>query len=135
MKRPLEAVVVAAQLVTVEEPHDETLDSSLTPSAGVVPSGVETRVVEPVQVLSVVPMDVMQVLRSKISDLPSGLGALAPRFVASEVKETNRPEFAIDGWELAALPEVDPSGVETRYVAGVQVLVLVDVDMSQVSWM
>ena len=56
MKRPLytvppvQAVVV---MVVVSLPQDEMDDCALAPSAGVVPSGVETRVVTGVQVSSV----------------------------------------------------------------------------------
>lgn len=131
IKRPLEELVVEPQLA-VELPQLEMLDSLLAPSAGVIPSGVDTKVVKPTQVLSVSPMLVTQVLRSKISEAPRGLGAVAPRFVARDVKETNRPVFEIDGFELAPLPCVAPSGVETSIVVGTQVLVFVAVEMSQV---
>ena len=116
-----------------DEPQFEMLDSSLAPSAGVAPSGVEARVVIGTQVFVVEVIVVTQVLRSKISEAPDGFGAVAPRFEASDVKETKRPESDIDGFELAPLPDVEPSGVETRKVVGTQVPVFVAVDILQVS--
>ena len=91
----------------------EIEDSELAPSAGVTPSGVEISVVLAVQVLST------QVLRWKISCAPLGFGAVAPRFDAVDVNETNNPVFDIEGFELAPLPGVTPSGVDTKKVVGV----------------
>jgi hypothetical protein len=125
--------VVELQFEVPDEPQFEMLDSPLAPSAGVVPSGVETRVVSVAQVLVEEEIVVMHVRRSKTSEVPSGFCAVAPRFEASDVKETKRPELDIDGFELAPLPAVDVSGVETRYVVGTQVLVVVAVEMLQVS--
>lgn len=61
----------------------------LAPFADVAPpSGVETRLVSETQLLSTVPMVVTQVARSKTSAAAFGLGAVAPRFVAVDEKET-----------------------------------------------
>jgi hypothetical protein len=97
-------------------------ESVLDPSAGVVPSGVEIISVSGAQELSMVPMVVTHVLRSKISDAPEGLGAVAPRLVAAEVKETYNPRSEIEGRELGALPGVVPSADDTKYVSGAQEL-------------
>jgi len=111
----------------------EILDSPLVPSAGVVPSGVEIRVVTGTQVFPTVPIEVTQVLRSKTSDAPEGLGAVDPRLVATEVNEIKRPVSPMEGLELAPLAWVTPSGAaETKKVSGTQVLVVVDVDILQV---
>ena len=64
--------------------------------------------------LSMLPIVVTHVLRSKISEAPDGLGAVAPKFVAVEVKETKRPKSEIEGCELGELPGVVPSAEETR---------------------
>lgn len=66
------------------------------------------------QLLTLDPIVVTQVERSKISWAPFGFGAVAPRFVAVDAKETYRPVFEIAGSELGLLPGVIPSGVETR---------------------
>ena len=115
-KRPLKAVldVQATEVLVVVLPQEATVDCPLAPSAGVVPSGVETRVVRGVQTLVVVLIVVMQVLRSKISCEDAGFGAVAPRFDAVEVKVTKSPSTEIAGFELGPLPPVTPSGVETR---------------------
>ena len=136
-KRPLDAVVVVLQFAVepLDPPQFEMLDWSLAPSAGVVPSCVETRVVTGTQVLVVEESVVTQVERSKISEAPDGLGAVAPKFVASEVKETKSPELLMEGLELAPFPAVEVSGDETKNVVGMQVLVEVAVDMLQVSRM
>src|SRR5580693_4541526 len=123
-KRPLNTVPPAqavVPVVTVSLPQDETDDWSLAPSAGFVPSGVEISIVTGVQVLSVLLMVVTHVLRSKISELPFGFGAVEPKFAAVEVKETNNPCSEIDGFELTPFPKVAPSGVDTRYVVGTHV--------------
>ena len=72
------------------------------------------RFVTGMQLLLIVPMVVTQVARSKISSAPSGLGAVEPRFVAVDEKETYRPVFEIAGSELGPSPGVTPSGVDTR---------------------
>ena len=100
----------------MNRPVLEIDDSELAPSAGVTPSGVDTRVVLGVQVFA------MQVLRSKISCAPSGFGAVAPKFVAADVNETNVPFSVTAGWELAPLPGVVPSGVDIKKVVGVHVV-------------
>lgn len=46
------------------------------------------RFVTGTQLLLIVPMVVTQVARSKISWAPPGLGAVGPRFVAVDEKET-----------------------------------------------
>jgi hypothetical protein len=122
-------------VVVVSLPQDEMEDCTLAPSAGVVPSGVEIKVVTGVQVLVELVMVVIHVLRSKISDVPAGFGAVAPRFVAVEVNEINNPSTEIAGLELGPLPNVTLSGVETRYVVGTQVpgFVVTIVAMRQVS--
>lgn len=141
MNLPLNSAeeVQTAVVVTVALPQEEMDDWILAPSAGVVPSGVEINVVTGVQVLSVLAMVVIQVLRSKISDGPGGGVDSVPlmRFVAVEVNEINNPSTEIEGFELAALPNVAPSGVETRYVVGTQVpgLVVTIVAILQVSRM
>lgn len=120
-KRPLNTlplVQAVVPVVTVSLPHDETDDCMLAPSAGVVPSGVEINVVTGVQVLAVLLIVVTHVLLSKISELPLEFGAVEPKFVAVDVNETNNPSSEMDGLELGPLPNVAPSGVETRYVVG-----------------
>src|SRR5580704_14223555 len=139
-KRPLATVVSVHTLLTVVVtlPQAESVDCPLGPSAGVVPSGVETRVVTETQVLVVLVIVVMQVPRSKTSAKPLGFGAVEPRFVAAEVNETKSPCSEMAGFELAPLPEVTPSGVETRKVVGTEVVVGATVTigaMSQVSRM
>jgi hypothetical protein len=84
---------------------------------------VETRFVNGVHEFVVLPIVVTQVDRTKISCDPDGLGAVAPRFVAEDVKDTYRPVFDMDGFELGAFPGVVPSAVETRYVFGEHVYV------------
>jgi hypothetical protein len=86
----------------------EIEDSELAPSAGVTPSGVDIRVVFAVH------SSVKHVLRSKISSAPFELGAVAPKFVATDVNETYNPLEAVEGFELAPLPGVVPSGVDIR---------------------
>ena len=115
-KRPFAIVVsVHAELTTVVTlPQAESVDSKLGPSAGVVPSGVEISVVTCTQVLVVLVIVVTQVPRSNISDWPLGFGAVDPRFEEVEVKETKSPSSEIEGLELSPLPNVTPSGVETR---------------------
>lgn len=88
-------------------------DSALAPSAGVTPSGVEIRLVLAVQVFST------QELRWKISSAPLGFGAVAPKFDAIDVNETNDPEADIEGFELTPFPGVIPSGVDIKKVVGV----------------
>ena len=95
MLSELQVTVVLAQV--------DMLDSPLAPSAGVVPSGVEIKVVNGRQVFPTTLMVVTQVLRSKTSEAPRGLGAVEPKFVATEVNETKRPESAIEGFELGPL--------------------------------
>src|SRR5580692_8280668 len=123
--RPFATVVEvhALLMVVVTLPQAESVDCTLGPSAGVVPSGVEISVVTPTQVLVVLVIVVTQVPRSKISDWALGFGAVDPRFVAVEVKETKSPSSEMEGLELSPLPNVTPSGVETRYVAGTQLFV------------
>ena len=118
-KRPLNTappVQAVVPVVTVSLPQDETDDWSLTLSAGVVPSGVETSVVTGVQALSVLAIVVTQVLRSKISGAPLRLELEFgdSRFLAVDVKVTNNPSSEIDGLELGPFPNVALSGVETR---------------------
>ena len=115
---PVQAVV---DVVVVSLPQDDTDDCMLAPSAGVVPSGVEINIVTGVHVLSVLEIVVTHVLRSKISELPLGFGAVEPKFVAVDVKETNNPSSEIEGFELGPFPNVVVSGVETRYVVGTHV--------------
>ena len=123
--RPLETVLAvhALLIVVVTLPHAESADWPLAPSAGVAPSGVEINVVTDRQVLFVLVMVVIQVPRSNTSDKELGFGAVAPRFDAVEVKETNSPSSEIEGFELGPLPAVEPSGVDTRKVVGTQVFV------------
>lgn len=101
-------------VVVVTLPQAESVDCPLGPSAGVVPSGVEIRVVTETQVFVVLVIVVMQVPRSNTSGKPLGFGAVEPRFVAAEVKETKRPSSEIEGFELSPLANVVPSGVDTR---------------------
>src|ERR1700723_3586434 len=111
-KRPLATVVSVHTLlmVVVTLPEAESVDCTLGPSAGVVPSGVEISVVTETQVLVVLGVVVMQVPRSNISDSAPGFGAVGPRFVAVEVKETKSPSSEMEGFELAPLAKVAPSG-------------------------
>jgi hypothetical protein len=90
-------------------------DSELAPSAGVTPSGVEIRIVLAVQVFET------HVLRWKISFVPLGFGAVAPRFDAIDVNETNKPPSDTAGFELGPFPGVIPSAVDTRKVVGAHV--------------
>jgi len=69
IKRPFEEVAVELQLA-VELPQLEMLDSVLSLSAGVLPSGVDTNVVTGAQAFVDEARLVTQVLRSKISDTP-----------------------------------------------------------------
>lgn len=110
-KPPVQAVVL---VVTVSLPQDETDDWSLVPSAALVPSGVEISVVTGVHVLSTLAMVVTQVLRSKISELALGFGAVEPKLSAMDVNDTNSPSSEMEGCELGLSPNVMPSGVETR---------------------
>src|SRR5208282_5368501 len=115
-KRPLATVVSVHTLLTVVVtlPQAESADCPLGASAGVVPSGVEISVVTETQLLVVLVMVVMQVPRSNTSGKPLGFGAVEPKFDAAEVKETKRPSSEMEGFELAPLPKVTLSGVETR---------------------
>src|SRR5580658_427288 len=115
-KRPLATVVSVHTLLTVVVtlPQAESVDCPLGPSAAVLPSGVEISVVTDTQVLVVLVMVVTQVPRSNTSGKPLGFGAVEPRLVAAEVKETKRPSSEMAGLELAPLPKLTPSGVETR---------------------
>src|SRR3984885_2891568 len=102
---------VHAVLVTVVTlPQAERVDCPLAPSAGVVPSGVEISVVTDTQVLVVLVIVVMQVPRSNTSGKPLGFGAVEPRFVAAEGKQTKRPSSEMEGFELSPFPAVAPSG-------------------------
>ena len=103
----------------------EIEDSELAPSAGVTPSGVDIRVVFAVH------SSVRQVLRSKTSCAPSELGAVAPRFVATDVNDTYNPLEAVEGLELAPLPGVVPSGVDIKYVVPVQVVPVTPLQVSR----
>jgi hypothetical protein len=109
----------AVEANATKRPVSEIAAWMLAPSAGVVPSGVEARMVDGTQVLVGVLSDVMQVERQNISEAPLGFGAVGPRFVAEDAKATKSPASAMAGFELARLPGVVPSGVETRYVVGV----------------
>jgi hypothetical protein len=110
--------VVPVDEKATKRPSLEIVGSMLAPSAGVTPSGVETRFVAGTQVLPLVPIVVTQVDRSKISLAPPGLGAVAPRLLAEEANATKSPVLPMAGFELAAFPGVVPSAVETRYVVG-----------------
>jgi len=125
----------AVEANTAYLPSPEMPGCVLVPSAGVTPSGVETRMVVGAQVLLAEPIVVTQVERSKISLSPLGLDP-ASRFVALETKETNRPVLAIAGFELGPLPAAVPSAeTESRYVVGVQPLSVASGTIEQVSWM
>jgi hypothetical protein len=110
---------------TINRPVFEIEDSELAPSAGVSPSGVDIRVVLAVH------SSVRHVLRSNTSWSPNVLGALAPRFVATDVNETYNPLVAVEGFELAPLPGVVPSGVDIRYVEPVQVVPVTPLHVSR----
>ena len=110
--------VVPVEENATKRPSLEIAGSMLAPSAGVTPSGVETRFVAGTQVLPLVPIVVTHVERSKISAAPLGLGAVAPRLLAEDANATKSPSLPIAGFELAALPGVVPSAVETRYIVG-----------------
>jgi len=105
---------VAADAKATKRPVCATEDCPLDPSAGVVPSGVEIRVVTGLQEFVVVAMVVTHVYRRKTSWTRPGLGAVAPRLVADDVNETYKPSVEMDGCELGPSPGVVPSGVETR---------------------
>ena len=111
-----------------KRPSLEIAASALAPSAGVTPSGVETRFVAGTQVLPLAEIVVTQVERSKISAALLGLGAVAPRLLAEEANATKSPSLAIAGLELAPVPGVVPSAVETRYVVGIHPVEEVEAD-------
>lgn len=102
MKRPFEPEVAVCMLA---------------PFAGVTPSGVDTRSVSPVHVVSSVAH-----VREKTSANPLGLGAVAPRFRAVDTKAITDAALEIDGAELGPFPGLVPSGVETRNVVGEHVV-------------
>lgn len=122
---------VAVDANATNRPVGEMADCTFVPLAGVAPSGVETSDVCPAQVLALKVHP-----RTKTSDRPPGLGAVASRFLAVEVKETNSPLVAIEGFALAPFAGVIPSEVEIRNVVGAQapvVPVVVVVSPRQVS--
>jgi len=89
----------------------------LAPFAGVTPSGVDTRSVSPVHVVSRVAH-----VRENTSASPFGFGAVAPRFCAVDTNAITDAALEIDGAELAPFPGEVPSGVETRNVVGEHVM-------------
>lgn len=89
----------------------------LAPFAGVTPSGVDTRSVSPVHVVSNVAH-----VRENTSASPLGLGAVAPRFRAVDTNAITDAELEMDGAELDPFPGVVPSGVETKKVVGEHVV-------------
>src|SRR5579863_7415194 len=100
----------AVEANATNRPSSEIDDSVLAPSAAVAPaSGVEIRLVVCVQLVTPKHSDCQ-----KTSCAPFGFGALGPRFVALEVKDTNVPLLAIDGCVLASFPVVTPSAEDTR---------------------
>ena len=108
--------LVAVDTKAMNRPSLVIADEELAPLAAVAPSGVEARVVTAVQVVKRLGQ-----LRSNISCVPLGFGAVAPRFVAVEVNVTKiTPDEAIAGLELEPLAGVTPSGVETRKDVGAQ---------------
>jgi hypothetical protein len=102
MKRPLEPEVAVCVLA---------------PFAGVTPSGVETRSVSPVHVVTTVAH-----VRVNASANPLGFGAVAPRFRAFDTNAITDAALEIDGAELGPFPGVVPSGVDTRNVIGEHVV-------------
>lgn len=95
----------------------ETAVCVLAPLAGVTPSGVDTRSVSPVHVVTNVAH-----VRVNASARPLGFGAVAPRFRAADTNAITDAALEIEGAELGPFPGVAPSGVETRNVVGVQVV-------------
>ena len=89
----------------------------LAPFAGVTPSGVDTRSVSPVHVVSSVAH-----VRENTSANPPGLGAVAPKFRAVDMNAITDAELESDGAELGPFPGVVPSGVETKNVVGEHVV-------------
>jgi hypothetical protein len=98
----------------------------LAPFAGVTPSGVDMRSVSAVQLVTAVAH-----VRANVSANPPGFGAVAPRFLAVDTKATKSPPDAIEGAELAPLPGVVPSAVETRNVVGEQVVLVTPLHVSR----
>jgi hypothetical protein len=89
----------------------------LAPFAGVTPSGVDTRSVSPVHVVSSIAH-----VRENTSANPLGFGAVAPRFRAVDTNAITDAALEIDGAELGPFPGVVPSGVETKNVVGEHVV-------------
>ncbi len=89
----------------------------LAPFAGVTPSGVDIRSVSPMHVVSSVAH-----VRENTSASPLGFGAVAPRFRAFDTNAITDAALEMEGAELGPFPGVVPSGVETRNVVGVQVV-------------
>jgi hypothetical protein len=98
----------------------------LAPFAAVTPSGVDTRSVSAVHEVTAVAHE-----RTNASARPPGFGAVAPRFLALDTNDTKSPADAMDGLELAPLPGVVPSGVETRKVVGTQVVLATPLQVSR----
>src|ERR1700722_4329974 len=110
----------AVEAKATNRPSCEIAGEMLTPSAGVTPSGVETRVVTGAQVLPTTPTVVTHVGPPKISLSPLGWGPRI-RLEAVETYATKSPSSAIAGLELGPFPAAVPSGeTETRVVVGVQ---------------
>lgn len=118
---------VAVDTKAIKRPSLVIADSELAPLAGVPPPGVETSVVNAEQLVNAFTQ-----LRTNISCAPPGFGAVAPRFVAVEVKETkSTPVEAIAGLELGPSAGVVPFEVETRNVVGAHVDVVTPLQVSR----
>lgn len=110
----------AADAKAINCPVESNDGRSASAFAGVVPSRVEARIVEGVQV---VVLTLKQVSRTYTSCVPP---EVKPRFVPAEVKEMKRPfvpEVAV--CVLAPFAGVTPSGVDTRSVSPVHVVISV----------
>ena len=110
--------LVPAEVKAMKRPFvPEVAVCVLAPFAGVTPSGVDTRSVSPVHVVSSVAH-----VRENTSASPLGFGAVAPRFRAVDTNAITDAALEIDGAELAPFPGVVPSGVETKNVVGEHVV-------------
>lgn len=109
---------VPAEVKAMKRPFvPEVAVCVLAPFAGVTPSGVDTRSVSPVHVVSSVAH-----VRENTSANPLGFGAVAPRFRAVDTNAITDATPPMDGAELGPFPGVVPSGVETKNVVGEHVV-------------
>src|SRR5579863_51316 len=116
-------------VVIVEVPQRLMLGFSLNPFAGVVPSGVEASTVDAVHVGGVVTVTPVHVSRTYTSCVGPTPGI---KFCAVEAKATKRPSCEIEGSAFVPPAGVTPSGVDTIFVTGAQVLPAMPIVVTQV---